>query len=180
MNYHRIYDAIIERARTREKPKCHLEIHHVLPRCIGGTDTGDNLVALTIREHYVAHRVFDRANGVTTSFGRGGSSSRKWLKSRMMAYTNASKPIQDARKFLESHGEKILAADVVTKFLKWNELQEEVLRFRATGEVDLDMAKRFEAYFRLMAMEHHCGIAGFGERNNGNHLNIFQMFGNYA
>ena len=98
----------------------------------------------------------------------------------MMAYANASKPIQDARKFLESHGEKILSSDVVTKFLKWNELQEEVVRFRATGEVDLDMAKRFEAYFRLMAMEHHCGAAGFAERNGGKHLNIFQMFGNYA
>ena len=33
---------------------------------------------------------------------------------------------------------------------------------------------------RLMAMEHHCGAAGFGERNGGKHLNIFQMFGNYA
>ena len=98
----------------------------------------------------------------------------------MMAYANLSKPIQDARRFLESHGDKILTCDVVTKFLKWNELQEEVVRFRATGEVDLDMAKRFEAYFRLMAMEHHCGVVGFGERNGGKHLNIFQMFGNYA
>ena len=106
--------------------------------------------------------------------------SRKWEKIRNIAYVAGSKQIQDARKFLESHGEKILAADVVTKFLKWNELQEEVVRFRATGEVDLDMAKRFEAYFRLMAMEHHCGVVGFGERNNGRHLNIFQVFGNYA
>lgn len=180
MNYHGIYDAIIERARTREKPKCHLEIHHVLPRCMGGTDTGDNLVALTIREHCVAHKVFDRAHFGRTSFMGARCPSRKWEKIRNIAYVTGSKPIQDARKFLESHGEKILAADVVTKFLKWNELQEEVVRFRATGEVDLDMAKRFEAYFRLMAMEHHCGVVGFGERNNGRHLNIFQVFGNYA
>ena len=180
MDYRKIYDAIIERARAREKPNERLEIHHIVPRSLGGTDKLENLVALTIREHYVAHRVFDRANGVTTSFGKDRSSSRKWLKSRMMAYTNASKTIQDARKFLESHGDKILATDVVTKFLKWNELQGEVLRFRATGEVDLDVAKRFEAYFRLMAMEHHCGASGFAERNSGQHLNIFQMFGNYA
>ena len=180
MDYRKIYDAIIERAKARERPNERLEIHHIVPRSLGGTDKLENLVALTIREHYVVHRLFNRANGVTTSFGKDRSSSRKWLKSRMMAYANASKPIQDARKFLESHGDKILATDVVTKFLKWNELQWEVVRFRATGEVDLDMSKRFEAYFRLMAMEHHCGIVGFGERNNGKHLNIFQMFGNYA
>lgn len=180
MDYRKIYDAIIERAKARKKPNERLEIHHIVPRSLGGTDKLENLVTLTIREHYVAHRVFDRANGVTTSFGKGRLSSRKWLKSRTMAYANLSKPIQDARKFIEIHGDKILATDVVTKFLKWNELQGEVLRFRAMGEVDLDVAKRFESYFRLMAMEHHCGVAGFGERNNGKHLNIFQVFGNYA
>ena len=180
MDYRTMYDAIIERAKGREKPNERLEIHHIVPRSLGGTDDAENLVALTIREHYVAHLVFDKANGTRTLFGKVRIPSRRWLKSRMMAYANASKPIQDARKFLESHGDKILAADVVTKFLKWNELQGEVLRFRATGEVDLNVAKRFESYFRLMAMEHHCGAAGFGERNNGKHLNIFQMFGNYA
>ena len=180
MDYRKIYDAIIERAKAREKPNERLEVHHIVPRSLGGADDVENLVALTIREHYVAHLVFDKANGVRTLLGKVRIPSRRWLKSRMMAYANASKPIQDARKFLESHGEKILAADVVTKFLKWNELQGEVVRFRSTGEVDLDMSKRFEAYFRLMAMEHHCGVVGFGERNNGKHLNIFQVFGNYA
>ena len=180
MDYRKVYDAIIERAKARERPNERLEIHHIVPLSLGGTDKSENLVALTIREHYVAHLVFDKANGTRTLFGKVRIPSRRWLKSRMMAYANASKPIQDARKFLESHGEKILAADVVTKFLKWNELQGEVVRFRSTGEVDLDMSKRFEAYFRLMAMEHHCGIVGFGERNNGKHLNIFQVFGNYA
>ena len=180
MDYRKVYDAIIERAKARERPNERMEVHHVVPRSLGGVDDVENLVALTIREHYVAHLVFDKANGTRTLFGKVRIPSRRWLKSRMMAYANASKPIQDARKFLESHGEKILAADVVTKFLKWNELQGEVVRFRSTGEVDLDMSKRFEAYFRLMAMEHHCGVVGFGERNNGKHLNIFQVFGNYA
>ena len=180
MDYRKIYDAIIERAKAREKPNERLEIHHIVPRSLGGTDRLENLVALTIREHYVAHKVFDRAHCGRTSFIGARCPSRKWEKIRNIAYVTGSKPIQDARKFLESHGDKILAADVVTKFLKWNELQGEVLRFRATGEVDLDVAKRFESYFRLMAMEHHCGVVGFGERNNGKHLNIFQVFGNYA
>ena len=180
MNYHRIYDAIIERARTREKPEGRLEVHHVIPRSMGGGDSPDNLVALTVKEHFVAHLAFDRAHGAEAAFGRGRMTGRKWVKSRMAAYMNQSKDIQDARKFLETNGDRILAADVVLKFLKWDELKREVKLFRALGEVDLGIAERFKAYFRLMAMEHHCGAAGFGERNNGKHLNIFQMFGNYA
>ena len=53
MDYRKIYDAIIERAKAREKPNERLEVHHVVPRSLGGTDKLENLVALTIREHYV-------------------------------------------------------------------------------------------------------------------------------
>lgn len=31
------------------------EIHHILPRSMGGSDSDSNLVVLTIREHFVAH-----------------------------------------------------------------------------------------------------------------------------
>lgn len=30
-------------------------MHHIIPRCIGGTDSHENLVKLTAREHYIAH-----------------------------------------------------------------------------------------------------------------------------
>lgn len=29
--------------------------HHIIPRCIGGTDDKSNLIKLTLREHYIAH-----------------------------------------------------------------------------------------------------------------------------
>jgi len=31
------------------------EKHHILPRCLGGKDTKDNLVELTTREHFIVH-----------------------------------------------------------------------------------------------------------------------------
>ena len=31
------------------------EKHHILPKCLGGTESQDNLVELTAREHYLAH-----------------------------------------------------------------------------------------------------------------------------
>lgn len=48
------YNAIIENARTRTLD-CYKERHHIIPRSLGGTDSKDNLVDLTAREHFVCH-----------------------------------------------------------------------------------------------------------------------------
>lgn len=56
MNYANIYQQIVERALTREKPD-YYETHHIVPRCMNGSNDPDNLVALTPEEHYVAHQL---------------------------------------------------------------------------------------------------------------------------
>jgi hypothetical protein len=56
MNYQRIHDAIINRARNRTL-QGYYEKHHVIPRCLGGTDDLDNLVELTAREHFIVHKL---------------------------------------------------------------------------------------------------------------------------
>lgn len=60
MNYQRIYDEIIERAKSRGLNKKLLdgryyERHHIVPRCMNGTNDKSNLVLLTGREHYLCH-----------------------------------------------------------------------------------------------------------------------------
>jgi hypothetical protein len=54
MNYQRIYDALCKQGRERVL-KEYTEKHHILPRCLGGSDSNDNLTKLTAREHYLAH-----------------------------------------------------------------------------------------------------------------------------
>jgi predicted phage tail protein len=56
MNYLRIHDAIIDRAHNRTLTG-YVEKHHVIPRCLGGTDDKANLVALTAREHFIIHKL---------------------------------------------------------------------------------------------------------------------------
>jgi len=56
MNYQRIYNQIIERAKTRQL-EGYKEIHHIVPRCMGGLDIEENLVDLTAREHFICHRL---------------------------------------------------------------------------------------------------------------------------
>ena len=54
MKYQEHYDKLVSRAKER-KLDCYTESHHIIPKCIGGTDDKDNLVQLTAREHFIAH-----------------------------------------------------------------------------------------------------------------------------
>lgn len=56
MNYEQIYNQLINRAKTRTLTG-YKERHHIIPRCMNGTDTSDNLVELTAREHFLAHKL---------------------------------------------------------------------------------------------------------------------------
>jgi hypothetical protein len=56
MDYKKHYDLLIERAKTRQLTG-YVERHHIVPRCVGGTDEKSNLVELTPEEHYVAHQL---------------------------------------------------------------------------------------------------------------------------
>ena len=58
MNYKLIYDRIVDRAITDSRYKNtdqYFESHHIVPKCIGGTNEKSNLVLLTGREHFIAH-----------------------------------------------------------------------------------------------------------------------------
>lgn len=55
MDNQRIYNQLISRAKDRGQVSGYTESHHIIPLCHGGTNNNDNLVALTAREHYLAH-----------------------------------------------------------------------------------------------------------------------------
>ena len=60
MDYIRIYNQLIENARKKEQSLLsdknkYYEVHHITPRSMGGDDGPSNMVALTYREHFIAH-----------------------------------------------------------------------------------------------------------------------------
>lgn len=59
MNYKLHYDRLIERGK-RTLIHGYRELHHIVPKCIGGTNKRDNLVYLTAEEHFVAHRLLSK------------------------------------------------------------------------------------------------------------------------
>jgi hypothetical protein len=54
MNYARIYNQIIEN-RLNNPYIGYTEKHHIIPVSLGGSNSRDNLVRLTSREHFVCH-----------------------------------------------------------------------------------------------------------------------------
>lgn len=66
MNYKKIYDQIVERAKLRglnkKKLEGYHEKHHIIPKCLGGTNDNDNLVLLTGREHCICHYLLWKSN----------------------------------------------------------------------------------------------------------------------
>ena len=59
MNYQKIYNNIIYGAKSRGLNKKSLigyyEKHHIVPKCLDGSNDKENLVLLTAREHFIAH-----------------------------------------------------------------------------------------------------------------------------
>ena len=65
MNYKKIYDDLILKAKSQHRKKLkrtnpnfiYYERHHITPKSMGGTNEASNLVLLTAKEHFVAHKL---------------------------------------------------------------------------------------------------------------------------
>ena len=95
MNYQNIYNALVEKAKVRGLDKSqhegYFEIHHIVPRCLGGSDEKDNLVMFTAREHYIAHlilaKLYPNIQGLTYAafmMSKESSSSHHYEKLRSL------------------------------------------------------------------------------------------------
>jgi len=91
MDYFKIYWQLINsRVKMhieRQQVEEYYEKHHILPRCLSGTDDKENIVVLTAREHFLAHallvKMYPTHKGVTNAF-----MMMKWNKSKKR-YINA-------------------------------------------------------------------------------------------
>jgi hypothetical protein len=68
MNYNKIYNSIIQRSQGRKKLRkdsegyVYYEKHHIIPRCLGGSEDKSNLAYLTAEEHWIAHLLLVKIN----------------------------------------------------------------------------------------------------------------------
>ena len=65
--YHQYIERILlERKNVKDETQ-YMERHHILPRCMGGTDEDDNLIWLYAEEHYYAHELLAFENNENES-----------------------------------------------------------------------------------------------------------------
>lgn len=64
MDYSRIYREFITNRRILEPSiEGYYEVHHITPRCLGGTDKQSNLIRLVAQDHYFAHKLLAQIHG---------------------------------------------------------------------------------------------------------------------
>ena len=90
MDHLKTYNALIHKRinNALHKSNQYCEAHHIIPKEEGGSDKSTNLVNLTAREHYVAHRllkVIYNDDKMNHSFNcmRGHGNSREFEKIRI-------------------------------------------------------------------------------------------------
>jgi hypothetical protein len=104
MNYQRIYDQIVDRAKSENRTKSkdvYYEAHHIIPKCMGGLGSRydydhPNMVLLTGREHFLCHwllhEIHPNNKGLTTAFimmcNIKGNTQRQYTpSSRLVEYS---------------------------------------------------------------------------------------------
>lgn len=81
MNYQRIYCDLIE-FRKANAPDGYCEKHHAVPRSLGGDNSKSNIVKMTAREYFIAHKLLAKIHGgsmwaALAYMSRGGTKSAK-------------------------------------------------------------------------------------------------------
>lgn len=86
MNHTKIYNQLIERSKTRIPPEGYIEHHHIVPRCLGGSDDQSNIAILTPEEHFVAHvllvKMYPNQSPLWYAIHRMATLHRKGLKAK--------------------------------------------------------------------------------------------------
>jgi len=73
MDYQKIYNSLVERAKARKFNKNdYYEVHHIIPTCIGGKNISENKIKLTYREHFLMHWmlhiIYPKSKGLASAF----------------------------------------------------------------------------------------------------------------
>ena len=77
--YTKAYDSIISTATVRGSVLGYSEIHHIIPKSLGGSNRKENLVKLTPKEHFICHRLLPK---LTNSEGYVNAMHRPGVKEK--------------------------------------------------------------------------------------------------
>lgn len=112
--YTSIYYRIVEHRKSNPSIT-KTESHHIIPRCLGGTDDSDNLVDLTLREHFICHLLLTKMNAnqslVRSAWLMAHTRGGVKCNSRTYAYLRENLKVTDAtrKKMSESFKGRVIS-----------------------------------------------------------------------
>lgn len=119
MNYEKIYNNIIEKARNRKLDEnVYVERHHIEPKSLGGSDDSSNIVALTAKEHYICHHLLYKYKKGNDKF----KMAHAWF--RMCHKSSSQQRFITSRQYEKA---KIAHSQAVSKQMKGRKLLEDEL-----------------------------------------------------
>jgi len=99
MNYLRVYSQLIYKAKSKNRKKnegTYYEHHHIIPKCMGGSNDNENIVLLTAREHYISHwllvKIYNYNFRLVSAFNSMSRTSQSQIRNiSSIAYETARK-----------------------------------------------------------------------------------------
>ena len=138
-HYYKLIDTRQQLNRSKRNDGI-LEQHHIIPRSLKGSDSRDNLVLLTPREHFIAHWLLykihvgqDKAKMAYALFRMCGNNPNQKRAITARQYDIARKAIQDSCSNIDhpGYGKKL-----------WSEEQRQNISIRQSGENNSMYGKR--------------------------------------
>lgn len=120
MNYKQIHDNIINKAKSENRIKSkefYFECHHIVPRCLEGSNDKSNLALLTPKEHYIIHKLLVEIYPSNKSL---------WYAIHRMTFSKNFKNKRTYRISLREYERlRIESADLISKRCKGKQLSKE-------------------------------------------------------
>lgn len=132
--YERVYKSLIEKAKQRnwysknysigkEVVFFPVETHHIVPKCMGGSNDESNLVVFSLREHYIAHllltKIYPNNDKIITAFqimsSRCGKDSKSYKVVRENWYRICS---ETSKKYYENPENRKAMSEFMTEKVK--------------------------------------------------------------
>lgn len=166
MDYQYQYDKLIEKSTLNEETikQKYYEKHHIIPKCMGGSDDKDNIVCLSAKAHFVAHHLLCKAHPTNTKLAfafhlmcfHNSSEREKLINCRLFEkakthfkrlHPNRSKPRRILKEYKCDYcGSKLETRNKFCDKTCHDSWQKD--NFNRTPEAHDKMVKRIRTYFK--------------------------------
>lgn len=126
INWEGIYNRLILERRFEEKPEdMYTELHHIVPRYLGGGNEKENLARLSLKDHTLAHYILWRWKGNQqdrVAYLMKGGQTEKGNRERIVLAAEASREVNRERWLRDNPMKniKLKEQSYITKRLRYN------------------------------------------------------------